>query len=472
MRGVLGSAFLTASAFYNSRIAHPSWVTRTSIMDLRRSPDRLWTGVALAVVGLLLLAWAWWDLRKHARDEVTGVRSVWIAVGSWSVPLLVAPPVFSGDGWSYVATGYLTGHGLSPYTVTPSALPAVLRSGVSPLWLHTPTPYGPLALGWGGLASQVTSNPWVLLVAYRIFALLGLALLAWAVPRLARRCGQNPGTASWLVLASPFMIAHGVGGLHNDVVMAGLGTAALALTRRERWVWGAALAGAAAAVKVPGGLIAVGVVLLSLPVGASLVDRLRRTAGVAAIAGVVVVASGWLVGVGTGWIHSLTVATEGTVQQSLTHDLGMRLTNLLGVLGVPHRGPHGITALGLIQGAGMALVFLAAIGLVLFWHHRNDSHVIMAIGGLMFALTVMSPVAHYWYYLWCLPLLACVRLPAGVRQAFVAILVLLSLTPFADPALHRGLLTVISGATFILVPALMLAALLRPRVVARARART
>ena len=141
---------------------------------------------------------------------------------AWAAPLFLGTPLFSGDGWSYVATGYLTGHGQSPYVVTPEVLPPLLRSGVSPRWIDTPSPYGALPLEWGALFSQMTHNPWLLLLAYRVFALIGLAVVAWAVPRLARRGGHDPVDASALVVASPFVLAHGIGGLHNDLPMVGL----------------------------------------------------------------------------------------------------------------------------------------------------------------------------------------------------------------------------------------------------------
>ena len=48
-------------------------------------------------------------------------------------------------------------------------------------------------------------------------ALIGLVLLAWAVPRLAAWTGVNPALSSAVVLASPLMLANGVGvyGLHS-----------------------------------------------------------------------------------------------------------------------------------------------------------------------------------------------------------------------------------------------------------------
>ncbi len=84
-------------------------------------------------------------------------------------------------------------------------------------------------------------------------ALVGLALLAWAVPRLARWCGANPALSSCLVLASPLMVANGVAGLHNDLLMVGLMAAALVVARDHGWAAGAVLGGLAAGVKLPGG---------------------------------------------------------------------------------------------------------------------------------------------------------------------------------------------------------------------------
>ncbi|UUZ60713.1 hypothetical protein [Nocardioides sp. B-3] len=72
------------------------------------------------------------------------------------------------------------------------------------------------------------------------------------------------------MLCSPLMLAHGVGGLHNDLLMAGLMAAALVVGVERGWMWGAAVGGLAAAVKLPGGLVCIGIALIALPVGASL----------------------------------------------------------------------------------------------------------------------------------------------------------------------------------------------------------
>lgn len=437
-----------------ARVPRPSWVTALGpLMAVRRAPWALGTGLAIAFVGLALLTWAWWELRSLVVGDPLGVGRVRLAAGAWSLPLLVAPPLFSGDGWSYVATGYLGGHGLSPYVWTPSVLPAALRSGVNAHWLHTPTPYGPLPIAWGGAVSQLTADPWLLLIAYRVLALVGLGLVAWAAPRIARRCGLDPGAASWGAIASPFVIAHGVGGLHNDLLMAGLMLAALAVTHQDRWLLGAVLAGAAAAVKIPGGLIAVGVVLLSLAAGASLVQRLRRTAAVGAVSAATLVGLGWVSGLGIGWVHALWVPLDERTRLSVVQLSGELVRRVL--TDVVPAGPtlHGLVhPVRFAAELGALTVAVLAGWLLLRKRTGNEPRVLLGAAGLMFAATLLSPVAHYWYALWCLPLLACVKLSRAQTAAMVAALTILGLTAMADPSLHVTWLSTATAVALLLVP--------------------
>ena len=87
------------------------------------------------------------------------------------------------------------------------------------------------------------------------------------------------------------MMANGVAGLHNDLLMVGLMAAALVVAAERGWAWGAALGGLAAAVKIPGGLVCLGVALVTLPAAAAAITRLRRMAAVAVVAFAVL--SGW-----------------------------------------------------------------------------------------------------------------------------------------------------------------------------------
>ncbi|MGZ6793923.1 MAG: polyprenol phosphomannose-dependent alpha 1,6 mannosyltransferase MptB, partial [Mycobacteriales bacterium] len=59
----------------------------------------------LVAVGVLALVTAWWQLRHHL-DRLTP-RAVLVVAGLWSLPLLVAPPLFSRDLYAYAGQGHL-----------------------------------------------------------------------------------------------------------------------------------------------------------------------------------------------------------------------------------------------------------------------------------------------------------------------------------------------------------------------------
>ncbi len=101
-------------------------------------------------------------------------------------------------------------------------------------------------------------------------------------------------------------------------------------------------AGLAAAVKAPGGLIAIGVVLLSLGVRASLRVRLVRTLEVALVAVATLVGVGFATGLGIGWLHALSVPTSNLTPFSISTDLGLLVRKHRGDLRrrtVPWRPP-------------------------------------------------------------------------------------------------------------------------------------
>lgn len=415
-----------------------SWVKNWAALNqLRHQPWHAVLGGGVGVVGLVLLTGAWWLLRSRVRGRPDGVRIVRWTVAAWSVPLLFAPPLFSGDAWSYVATGYLTGHGLSPYVVGPGVLHGAISSAVGHRWLHTPTPYGPLPLLWGGAFSRLTADPWALMVLYRVLALIGLALVAWAVPRIAARCHRDPAAASALVVASPLVVAHGVGGLHNDMLMAGLMLAALAVTRREVWWWGALLTGAAASVKVTGGLVGIGVVLLSVPVGAGPLSRFRRTVEVGVVSVGMLLVAGLVSGLGVGWLRGLLVPAHERTLLAPTMDAAWHLRAVL-----VHAGPVGHHLLALLRPTHTVFLFDAALLVALAaWilydrRFRATPEAFLATGVLLFAATWLSPVMHYWYFLWCVPLLGCVRLPRWAMAGLLALVVVLGLTAPADADLR------------------------------------
>jgi hypothetical protein len=60
---------------------------------------------------------------------------------------------------------------------------------------------------------------------------------------------------------------------------------------------------------------------------------------------------------------------------------------------------------------------------------------VLLVGGLLI------PALHYWYFLWALPLLACVRLGRRAELILIAFVAALGVAGIADPAVHVGWLT-------------------------------
>lgn len=397
---------------------------------------------ALVVVltGLGLLGSAWLELCAGVSRGEVPLRRVHAASALWALPLLPAPPLFSNDGWSYAAQGALTSLGLSPYVWTPSLLAgSPLGDAVDPVWQTTPAPYGPLTLQLGAVAADVTRDPYLLVLAHRGVALVGIALLAWSLPRLAAWSGTDGVRASALVLPSPILLAHGVAGLHNDVLVAGLVATALVAARERGWVTGAVLVGAATAVKVPGLLGGVGVVLVTLPVAAPLLVRVARGAAVAAVAAAVTVAVGLPAGLGVGWLHALGVPGTFTTPLSLTSVLGAGL-------GVQ----PGLRALGLVVAAG--LVLTVALRAPTGRPAAAVRATTLAIG----AVLLLGPVVHLWYLLWLLPLVAVLRL--GRRPSWLLVVVSLvgGVVAPLDSSLHGLYLVVVVGTALAVAVATLL----------------
>ena len=378
-----------------------------SLDALRASPASEPVALAVVLLGLVLLVLAWVEL-LHASHVVGDLALVVRAAVAWIAPLVVAPPLFSLDGWAYAAQGALAAAGLSPYEHGPSALGGPLAASVDPRWQDTPAPYGPLPLMYGALLAHVTADPLLLALGHRLAAVAGLVLVAWALPRLGRLTGAFPAPAAAVTLASPLMLAVGVAGLHNDLLMIGLATAGLAVGVERHWVAGAALVGVAAGVKAPAVLVGLGVALLTLPPGAAALARLRRLAGVGLVVVATLVALGLLSGLGLGWIPALRVPGTG-----LTHASPLRLvpTSVRPVVQVLPLVAAAVAAFR--TPAGDPVRGLRALAMVLL------------AGGLLFS------ALRLWYLLWPVPLLAVVPLPTWGRRLFVALLAVLGLlAPF------------------------------------------
>lgn len=438
------------------------------VVELRSGTPGRMVGLVLVMTGLGLMAAAWLSLCRHVaraegEDRREALGLVRYATLVWSAPLMVAPPLFSRDGWSYAAQGMLTTLGISPYDHGPRVLRGPIVDAVDPRWMETPTPYGPLPLIFGDLAARFTGNPWILVIGHRMVAMVGLVLLAWAVPRLARWAGVNPALAAGIVIASPLMMSNGVGGLHNDLLMVGLMAAALVLAHEQHWAWGALLAGAAAAVKLPGGIVCIGVVLLSLPAAATLAQRSRRLAAAGAVSVLTLLGLGVLWGVGAGWVGGLTVPGSVNTPLSMPTVLGGILDWVASGIGLDLRRAF---FLDLVRRLASAASLVVTCAIAFRWETGSRTAAVKAVALLVGATILLSPVVHLWYFLWLVPFLAVLKLSRISSAALVAMSVVLGLVAPLDSSLHGAYLAIVLGCSYValLVPILLLTRRSRERI--------
>ena len=356
--GVAGSA-LVALGGWGSGALPPGW-------------QGFGPGTPLVVLGVLLLGFAWWRLRD---------AGLW-PVLLWGAPLLLAPPMFSRDVYAYVGQAALVVEGVDPYANGPAALDGPLVEGIDEVWRETPSPYGPLWLALAGLVVRGTGDALLpALVGMRLLALLGLALVGWALLRLGGR------RALWLGLANPLVLLHLVAGAHNEALMAGLLLAGLAVTSLPL---AAVLITLGALVKLPA-VAALAFVVMARPTWRA---RLRAAvvAGVAAGATAVTVSLG--TGIGWGWLGTLDTGRARLSLFSPTTGLGVLLPGGDAVL-------DAVLLLGLLAGAGVAAWLL--------WRTPSLGPV-QAAGWALLAVALLLPVVQPWYVLWgVLPLAAVVR---------------------------------------------------------------
>lgn len=395
------------------------------------------TALAITVTGMIMVVLAWLVVGRFARGKAPRRMSrsqLDRTMLLWALPLSLAPPMFSKDVYSYLAQSEIAARGLDPYVLGPAqalGVGNVLTRTVPTIWRDTPAPYGPLFLWLGRGISHLSGNSILTgIFLHRLLALVGVALIVWALPRLARRCGVAPVAALWLGALNPLVLFHLVSGIHNEALMIGLmlagveialrgiestgplrGQAALAL------VAGSALVVLSATVKVPS-LLALGFVGMALARrwGASARAVLASAALLGMITVVVFVVIGQASGLGFGWTKTLGTANTVRSWMSMSTLAGM-FTGLVGkLLGL---GDHTSAILTLTRLIGALVAGYVGIRMLLAVL-QDRLHALGGLGITLGAVVLLFPVVHPWYLLWAaIPLAAWASSPAYRRVAVV-----------------------------------------------------
>ncbi|MFJ4828332.1 polyprenol phosphomannose-dependent alpha 1,6 mannosyltransferase MptB [Streptomyces sp. NPDC088747] len=399
--GLAGSAFLalggeTAGALPAREFLAPE--SAQAVLGL--------VGVYFGVV-LLIAAWALLGTVVRGPEPPTP-RSLLLVLAVWAAPLLLAPPLFSRDVYSYLAQGAMVDAHIDVYAHGPAQLGGPLADEVAPVWQQTATPYGPVFLAVASTLSGFTRGEIPAgLIGMRVVALLGVALMAAALPRLARHSGADPAAALWLGALNPLVLLHLVAGAHNDAIMLGLLGVGL-VAARGRWpVVGVVLITLAALVKAPAALGLLAVIALR---GRRGLVRSILTTTVAALGTTAVVTA--VTGTGYGWIAALRTPVSPH-NWSLTSLLGRATATVLEKL------DSGLAplALPLWHTAGLVLTVI----IVLFIWLRLRPGPIYALGLSLATVAVFGPAIRPWYALWGLFLIAAAAPSGSVRHRVAAV---------------------------------------------------
>ncbi|MCV7020018.1 polyprenol phosphomannose-dependent alpha 1,6 mannosyltransferase MptB [Mycolicibacterium aichiense] len=415
-------------------------------------PSRIQTvSLTMTTTGAVMMALAWLMLgrfalgsRRMSRSQLDHTLLLWI------IPLLIAPPMYSKDVYSYLAQSQISANGLNPYKVGPApglGLDHVFTLSVPSLWRETPAPYGPLFLWIGrGISALTGENIVAAVLSHRVVVLLGVGMIVWAVPRLARRCGVAEVSALWLGAANPLLLMHLVAGIHNEALMLGLMLTGTEFALRgidsakplwprpmhwphgrDQWaqwmppamlVLGSVLITMSSQVKLPG-LLALGFVGMALAYrwGSTVRAFLLASAFMGSLSLVVMAIIGWASGLGFGWVF--TLGTANVVRSWMSPPTLLALgTGQVGILlGL---GDHTTAVLSLTRAMGVLIIMITVTWLLLAVM-RGRLHPVGGLGVALGATVLLFPVVQPWYLLWAIIPLAAWATRPGFRIATIAV---------------------------------------------------
>ncbi|QPK80323.1 polyprenol phosphomannose-dependent alpha 1,6 mannosyltransferase MptB [Corynebacterium lizhenjunii] len=390
-------------------------------------------------IGLLVLAWVGMapflghrlpfraktsSAHPAPRQRLVTAGLMWRTWAGWVLPLLFTAPLFTQDIYSYLANGSLIVGGGDPYAGGPVEMLGAehpLARSVPFIWANSPSPYGPVSLGWAALISWVTQDStfWGVL-AHRVLSVAGIIAAGWGIGRLACRCRVAPATALWLGILNPLALLHLVGGIHNEALMLGmvlmgmewalrgidkLGAQSWGTLMREVLPWcagSAVLISCAGMVKVTG-FIGLGFTGMALARALYLRRGWRSWRAVLAVGvfqvlalalsiGIVTVVTG----IGLGWITNQGGAATIRSWMSISNNIGVGAGYLGMVLGL---GDHTDAMLVLTRYVCVSIAGLFMLRMLLATY-RGAIHPIGGLGVSTLVLVLLFPVIHPWYMLW------------------------------------------------------------------------
>jgi alpha-1,6-mannosyltransferase len=320
------------------------------------------------VAGLLLLR------RAIVRLALVGALAASIQLAPLAAPLLI-----SSDAWTYWDYGRIAVvHDANPYTQTPRDFPDdPAYPYIGGAWHDATSVYGPLfTLGSEPVAAAAGSSADAAAWLFKALAALAMLGIVALVGLLAPRRSFGLALVGW----NPLLALHFAGGGHNDVWMALLVMAALALAATGRRGW--------AGLSWAGAVFVKWVAIIFLPLRALEARATGRRVGhFGFAAAAVVIAAAASVQFGWHWLGAF-----GPLARNANKETQFALPHRLKELGVPHE----------LSLALFALAFALAYAWLLRQAWRGRARLGLAAGLLLCA----SPYLVPWYAVWALPVAA------------------------------------------------------------------
>ena len=404
VQGLVGSLMMFVGSIGIGWIALGSPMIRNPLVIAMRTEGwGIATSTVLLTFGAMLLMRSWVRLGQRLTGWPEGsLRAVVTAVFAWSLPLLLAVPIFSRDVYAYIGQGRLMAAGENPYTTGISTLDNWFMLGADPAWAESRTPYGPVFLWLAHLVVKVTgAQPDLSVLLFRLLACVGVALCVLYVPKLAEMHGFDGARALWLTVANPLFLISFVASAHNDGLMVGLAVAGAYFAATGRPIRGILLVTASIGIKPITILLLPFIGLLWAGTNASWPRKFATWAGTAILSFGLLLLSGIPYDLGPGWILAILDPTPGFTGYSPSGFLSMQVNHIGNALGLPG-GDIAAAVRNILKYLGIGIVVL-----LMFWGEGQRSHRVVRRMGLAFAAVVMlSPIIQPWYILWFLPFLA------------------------------------------------------------------